>query len=104
MSLMDELQLQHSVFENMINLKYIIFYFPLSWCRKNNKLLHTNQVDIIVSLPDELRYLQWDYYPFKSLPSSFNLKNLVVLKISYGDMEQLWDGVQVLFSSCTGSC
>ncbi|KAE8669319.1 hypothetical protein F3Y22_tig00112249pilonHSYRG00248 [Hibiscus syriacus] len=44
-----------------------------------------------VSLPEELRCLCWDFYPFKSLPSSFNPKNLVVLRLQHGNMEQLWN-------------
>ncbi|TYJ16504.1 hypothetical protein E1A91_A10G258200v1, partial [Gossypium mustelinum] len=93
MSHMDNLLFQPFVFENMINLRYIFFYFPSSLLhmeRSYYKKLLTYQVDI-VSLPDELRYLRWDYYPFKSLPSSFNPKNLVVLKLAYGNMEQLWN-------------
>ncbi|KAK8978343.1 hypothetical protein V6N11_028346 [Hibiscus sabdariffa] len=39
----------------------------------------------------ELRYLCWMFYPFKSLSPSFNPKNLVVLKLQYGYMEQLWN-------------
>ncbi|MFQ6647140.1 hypothetical protein Gotur_020620, partial [Gossypium turneri] len=56
------------------------------------KKLHTYQNDII-SLPDELRYLVWDHYPFKSLSSSFNPKNLVGLELENGNMEQLWNEV-----------
>ncbi|XP_016670135.1 disease resistance protein RPV1 [Gossypium hirsutum] len=93
MSHMDNLLFQPFVFENMINLRYIFFYFPSSLLhmeRSYYKKLLTYQVDI-VSLHDELRYHRWDYYPFKSLPSSFNPKNLVVLKLAYGNMEQLWN-------------
>ncbi|TYI58469.1 hypothetical protein E1A91_D11G361100v1 [Gossypium mustelinum] len=71
----------------------IFSYFPSSWLRKEHedyKKLHTYQDDII-SLADELRYLRWDYYPFKSLSSSFNPKNLVALELPYGNMEQLWN-------------
>ncbi|XP_040934260.1 disease resistance protein TAO1-like isoform X3 [Gossypium hirsutum] len=89
MSHMDKLLLRPFVFENMTNLKYIIFYSP------KNSELYTNQGDI-VSLPDELKYFQWDGYPCKSLSSSFNPKNLVILKLRHGDIEQLWDGHQEL--------
>ncbi|KAA3481952.1 disease resistance protein TAO1-like [Gossypium australe] len=88
---MDKQLLSPFVFENMTNLKYIIFYSSLMLLYGNCKKLYTNQVDI-VSLPDELKYLRWDGYPCKSLPSNFNPKNLVVLKLLHGDMEQLWDG------------
>ncbi|KAK8553047.1 hypothetical protein V6N13_055824 [Hibiscus sabdariffa] len=55
-----------------------------------NKRLIANGVDI-VSLPNELRYLWWEYYPFKSLSLEFNPKNLFVLKLYHGNMEQLWN-------------
>ncbi|XP_052876343.1 disease resistance-like protein DSC1 [Gossypium arboreum] len=81
----DKLRLHPSVFENMLSLKYLEFYS----CNFDKKLL-ADEHDI-VSLPNELRYLRWSYYPFKYLPSSFNLKNLVVLNLSNGNIEQLLD-------------
>ncbi|TYH51645.1 hypothetical protein ES332_D10G290900v1 [Gossypium tomentosum] len=76
-SQIDNLRLHRSAFEGMINLK----------CSAEKFL--ADQVDS-VSLPEELRYLRWDYYPFKSL-SGFNPKNLVVLKLIRGDIEYLWN-------------
>ncbi|MBA0671127.1 hypothetical protein Goklo_024370, partial [Gossypium klotzschianum] len=79
----------------MINLRCIFFYFHWRLPWKEHKYymkLLTYQADII-SLPDELRYLRWDYYPFKSLSSSFNPKNLVALELPYGSIEQLWNEV-----------
>ncbi|KAG4181493.1 hypothetical protein ERO13_A10G231400v2 [Gossypium hirsutum] len=94
MSHMDNLRFRHPlVFQNMINLKYIIFYFssnPLLEEHGYYKKLFTCQLDILF-LPDELRYLQWDYYPFTSLSSNFNPKNIVVLKLPHGNMKQLWN-------------
>ncbi|TYG51767.1 hypothetical protein ES288_D10G286700v1 [Gossypium darwinii] len=75
-SQIDNLRLHRSACEGMINLKVIFFYTD-------------DQVDS-VSLPEELKYLRWDYYPFKSL-SGFNPKNLVVLKLIRGDIEYLWN-------------
>ncbi|KAB1671070.1 hypothetical protein [Gossypium barbadense] len=106
MSRMGNLLLRPSVFEGMVNLKFIFFHFPLSflssfwqkkrslWLKKRevHKKLHTYQDDIIF-LPDELRHLRWDYYPFNSLSSSFNPKNLVALELPYGKMEKLWNEV-----------
>ncbi|KAB2010822.1 hypothetical protein ES319_D10G270100v1 [Gossypium barbadense] len=95
MSRIGNLLFQPSVFESMINLRCIFFYCPRSWLMKEDedyKKLNTYQDDII-SLLDELRYLRWDYYPFKSLSSSFNPKNLVGLELKYGNMEQLWNEV-----------
>ncbi|XP_017640370.1 disease resistance protein RPS4B-like [Gossypium arboreum] len=90
MSQIDKLQLCSSVFENMFSLKYIHFYFPPFIGKQRNKKLHADQVGDVF-LPDELRLLCWEYYPFRSLSSSFNPKNLIVLKLPYGDMEQLWN-------------
>ncbi|KAK8478551.1 hypothetical protein V6N11_057176 [Hibiscus sabdariffa] len=90
MSQIDIIRLCPYVFENMFNLKHIHFYVPLhDWTCWNPKLI-ANGVDI-ASLPNELRYLWWEYYPFKSLSSEFNPKNLFVLKLYHGNMEQLWN-------------
>ncbi|TYH00546.1 hypothetical protein ES288_A10G286500v1 [Gossypium darwinii] len=97
MSQVDNLLLHYSTFEGMTNLRVLFFYTPRVFdvkCPTNKFLAH--QVNS-VSLLDELRYLYWKYCPFKSL-SSFNPKNLVVLNLSHGDMEHLWnnDDHQVL--------
>ncbi|KAK8334439.1 hypothetical protein V6Z12_A10G270800, partial [Gossypium hirsutum] len=73
-------------YQNLLKVYDLVKYLMHCYYKK----LLTYQVDI-VSLHDELRYHRWDYYPFKSLPSSFNPKNLVVLKLAYGNMEQLWN-------------
>ncbi|XP_027336238.1 disease resistance-like protein DSC1 [Abrus precatorius] len=44
------------------------------------------------SLPMELRYLRWECYPFKSLPEQFSTEKLVVLDMSYSQVEKLWSG------------
>ncbi|TYI08200.1 hypothetical protein ES332_A10G282400v1 [Gossypium tomentosum] len=89
-SQIDNLQLHHSTFEGMINLKVIFFYtHAFFWEKCPAEKFLADQVDS-VSLPEELRYLHWDYYPFKSL-SGFNPKNLVVLKLICGDLEHLWN-------------
>ncbi|KAK8999627.1 hypothetical protein V6N11_070786 [Hibiscus sabdariffa] len=86
----DKLQLRPTVFEKMLNLRYINFYFSSFSGKSRNQKLHADDVDVDdVFLPEELRLLCWEHYPFKSL-SSFNPKNLVVLKLPHGDMEQLW--------------
>ncbi|KAK8553048.1 hypothetical protein V6N13_055825 [Hibiscus sabdariffa] len=90
MSQIDKLQLSPSVFEKMYNLKYIHFYIPPHLLNGGEQKLLAKGVDI-VSLSNELRYLSWVYYPFKSLSSSFNGRNLVVLKLNYGSMKRLWN-------------
>ncbi|KAL5577263.1 hypothetical protein UlMin_018962 [Ulmus minor] len=48
------------------------------------------------SLPDALRLLYWQEYPFKSLPLSFDPEKLVELIMPNSQVEQLWDGIQHL--------
>ncbi|XP_057987532.1 disease resistance protein RPV1-like [Hevea brasiliensis] len=47
-------------------------------------------------LSNELRYLEWRGYPFKSLPQTFQLDQLAELHLSYSRIEQLWKGVRPL--------
>ncbi|XP_052876456.1 disease resistance protein RPV1-like isoform X2 [Gossypium arboreum] len=96
---MDNLLFQPSVFKNMTNLRYIFFYSSSKYLLREEsedyKKLFTYQDDIVF-FPDELRYLRWDYYPFKSLSSSFNPKNLIALILPHGNMEHLWNKDQDL--------
>ena len=46
-------------------------------------------------LPNDLRILDWISYPSKSLPSSFQLDELVQLCLQQGKIEQLWIGIKV---------
>ena len=39
----------------------------------------------------DLRYLHWDGYPLKSLPSNFHGENLVELSLQSSSIEVLWD-------------
>ncbi|KAL4290386.1 hypothetical protein GQ457_14G025350 [Hibiscus cannabinus] len=105
MTQIDNLQLCSTVFEKMHNLKYIHFGVPwhLRDCWKA-KLLADGVENIF--LPEELRYLSWDYYPFRSL-SSFNPKNLVILKLCHDNIEELWNEddhlIPILRSEVLGS-
>ena len=51
-------------------------------------------------LPNDLRILDWISYPSKSLPSSFQLDELVQLCLKQSGIQQLWTGIKVsvLFS------
>ncbi|GKC44743.1 Toll/interleukin-1 receptor domain-containing protein [Tanacetum coccineum] len=51
-----------------------------------------------IHLPNALRFLRWEYYPFSSLPKTFQPKNLVGLEMLGGKMVQLWkDGEEKPF-------
>ncbi|KAJ9558446.1 hypothetical protein OSB04_013060 [Centaurea solstitialis] len=45
--------------------------------------------------PNSLQYLNWYYYPFGSLPKTFQASNLVGLEMMYSKMEQLWKGEEI---------
>ncbi|GJU20362.1 TMV resistance protein N-like protein [Tanacetum coccineum] len=51
-----------------------------------------------IHLPNALRFLRWEFYPFSSLPKTFQPKNLVGLEMLGGKMVQLWkDGEEKPF-------
>ncbi|XP_075649095.1 TMV resistance protein N-like [Castanea sativa] len=45
-------------------------------------------------LPNELRFLDWDGYTSKSLPTSFQPNELIELHMCYGNIERLWKGTK----------
>lgn len=91
MSEFRDVHLSPKVFEEMHNLRLLKVYYS-NYIKKNKVYLPIN----IQFLPNELRYLEWFECPFKSLPSGFMPRNLVELNMSYSQLEQLWDGVQVI--------
>ncbi|BBH05414.1 Putative disease resistance TIR-NBS-LRR class protein [Prunus dulcis] len=50
-----------------------------------------NYWELDVSLPNSLRYLCWVGYQLESLPSEFSPENLVELRMSYSNVELLWN-------------
>nr|XP_043630298.1 disease resistance protein RPV1-like [Erigeron canadensis] len=50
----------------------------------------TNTSKLLQSLPNALRYLRWDFYPFKSLMKSFQEDHLVGLRLHNSKIEQFW--------------
>ncbi|KAI3500072.1 hypothetical protein L1887_35887 [Cichorium endivia] len=46
----------------------------------------------IPDFPNALRYVRLNYYPFKSLPKTFQANNLVALDMDDSRIEQLWEG------------
>ena len=62
----------------------------------NLKFLRMNDVAYVPThLPDDLRILDWILYSSKSLPSSFQLDELVQLCLQNSRIEQLWIGIKV---------
>ncbi|KAK8689274.1 hypothetical protein V6N13_087996 [Hibiscus sabdariffa] len=61
------------------------------------KVLSLRNCDNLNYLSDELRLLDWQGYPLKSLPSCFQPDNLVALLLPYSRIEQLWKGRRPLY-------
>ncbi|KAK2642960.1 hypothetical protein Ddye_024723 [Dipteronia dyeriana] len=56
----------------------------------NSKILQSKQTYLY--LPDELRYLRWDGYPTKALPSSFSPESVIELDLRGSNLKELWRG------------
>ncbi|XP_019084199.1 PREDICTED: disease resistance protein TAO1-like [Camelina sativa] len=78
-------------FEGLSNLKLLNFY-DLSFDGETRVHLPNG----LSYLPRKLRYLRWDGYPLKTMPSRFCPEFLVELCMSNSKLEKLWDGIQPL--------
>ena len=76
-------QLEAQIFRKMKNLRFLIIH--------NVHFLEHGGLEY---LPNGLRLLDWDTYPFSSLPSSFCPKKLVVLRLPRSrivePLKQVW--------------
>ncbi|XWS11085.1 hypothetical protein CRYUN_Cryun38cG0053600 [Craigia yunnanensis] len=95
MSRIPELELEPEAFVKMRKLKFLKFYLPYS-CGSFQKTSKVFLPRGLLSLPDELRYLCWEGYPFKTLLTKFYPRNLVELDLSFSHVDQLWEGKQDL--------
>ncbi|XP_068323864.1 disease resistance-like protein DSC1 [Pyrus communis] len=73
-------------FKVMSNLMMLIVHDTGGFCARTASL----------DLPNSLRYLRWEGYPLKSLPSSFSLENLVELDMPGSRVKKLWNEEQRL--------
>jgi hypothetical protein len=85
-----KVQLHVDTFKKMHNLRMIKFHNPFT-INKSNVTFH----GFLKSFPNDLKFLQWDGYPQRSLPQDFCPENLVTLDMSYSHLEQFWKGDQV---------
>ncbi|XWS75620.1 hypothetical protein CRYUN_Cryun01aG0106800 [Craigia yunnanensis] len=90
-SQIDEVQLHPCAFARIPNLR-IIKFFDSTFSGKGGKLVLLHRG--LKSLPNESWYFQWEYCTLKSLPPNFNPENLVELRLSNSNVEQLWNGDQ----------
>ncbi|CAH8278240.1 unnamed protein product [Arabidopsis lyrata] len=94
MSKMEEMPLDNQTFVGMSSLRYLKVYNSLCprHCEARCKL----------NLPDELefpknniiRYLDWMNFPGKELPSEFEPKDLIDLRLPYSKIISLWNRVK----------
>ncbi|XP_030927760.1 TMV resistance protein N-like [Quercus lobata] len=62
----------------------------------NLKFLRLNDIGYVpIHFPNDLRILDWSNFPLKSLPSSFQLDELVQLYLIESKIEQLWIGIKI---------
>ncbi|KAL5554576.1 hypothetical protein UlMin_041977 [Ulmus minor] len=87
----EELHLRPRVFKEMYNLRLLKIYQPENISLNKCKLYIHQGLNY---LPNSLRYLDWHYYPVKSLPLNFKPQTLVELHLPNSNLMQLWDGVQ----------
>ena len=71
------------IFLKMYNLRFL-------------KVIYLDHVPTPTHLPRDLRVLDWDGYPLKSLPSSFQSNELVRLCLKHSKIEQL--GIEIKVS------
>ncbi|RXH97700.1 hypothetical protein DVH24_010025 [Malus domestica] len=110
------LELCGSPFKKMSNLRLLMIYDPRRRGLCENYFIfgrilpqylndlyfesYNNIMDLsqgLQSLPNSLRYLYWQQYPLKSLPSKFSPQNLVELRLPYSFAgEKLWSKNQNL--------
>ncbi|CAA7061465.1 unnamed protein product [Microthlaspi erraticum] len=91
LSQVSEVFASERAFEGFGNLKLLNFY-DLSYDGETRVHLPNG----LSYLPRKLRYLRWDGYPLKTLPSRFHPEFLVELCMSNSYLEKLWNGIQPL--------
>ncbi|KAJ6855745.1 hypothetical protein NC651_040394 [Populus alba x Populus x berolinensis] len=87
-----EIHLKSDAFAMMDGLRFFNFYQDVYSC-EDKIILHLPPTGLEY-LPNELRYLQWDLFPSKSLPPSFRAEHLVELHLCRSKLVKLWTGVK----------
>ncbi|KAL5554516.1 hypothetical protein UlMin_041917 [Ulmus minor] len=90
-------RLRPDAFEKMCKLRLLKIYDARQHQRCGGKVEVYINGDLKY-LPNGLRYLRWEHYHGRSLPSNFKPDNLVELHMPHSKLEKLWDGVQELGS------
>ncbi|CAN0890528.1 Disease resistance protein RUN1 [Linum grandiflorum] len=86
-----EMHLKANAFQGMDSLRYMEFVSGKANLGTPKIFLPSGGLD---NLPDGLRWLHWDGFPSKSLPTRFRPENLVVLVLRHCQIRRCWEGVQ----------
>ncbi|CAN7059436.1 unnamed protein product [Brassica rapa subsp. trilocularis] len=93
MSNMEKFSISEGAFEGMSSLQFLQIYSQLGQQNENVSCLRIQED--LKYLP-RLRLLNWDFYPGKRLPPTFQPERLVELRLQFSNLEKLWDGIQPL--------
>ncbi|XP_010473634.1 PREDICTED: disease resistance protein RML1B-like isoform X2 [Camelina sativa] len=86
----DDVSISERAFKRMPNLRFLRVYKSKS---DGNYRMHIPEE---MEFPRRLRLLEWEAYPSKSLPPTFNPKYLVELDMQQSELVKLWEGPQAL--------
>ncbi|KFK42369.1 hypothetical protein AALP_AA2G246700 [Arabis alpina] len=85
-----ELYINPAMFRRMLNLKFLKIHNNLTV--GGSKICMVNNLEYL----PPLRYLHWEVYTLRSLPSHFQTEYLVELNLPDSSVERLWSGTQDL--------
>ncbi|KAL4286121.1 hypothetical protein AHAS_Ahas19G0054500 [Arachis hypogaea] len=90
-----EICISSNAFRKMPKLRLLAFASSsIDYGRK--RVDYTLSLPTALELPNNLRYIQWDGCPLKSLSTTSWPSKLVELSMPYSNVEKLWDGPQSL--------
>ncbi|XP_027336638.1 disease resistance-like protein DSC1 [Abrus precatorius] len=89
-----DLQFTADTFNMMSKLRLLRLYVPLG----KTRLANVEHPEVFDRCSDELRYLEWNGYPLKSLPQNFCAIFLVEIRMPHSNVEELWQGMQDLMN------
>ncbi|KAJ6855720.1 disease resistance protein RPV1-like [Populus alba x Populus x berolinensis] len=89
--LVGEIHLKSDAFAMMDGLQFLLVNnggYPL---KEHERYISSTGLEY---LPNKLRYMEWQEFPWKSLPPSFRAEHLVELHLSTSKLVKLWTGVK----------
>ncbi|CAN8246049.1 unnamed protein product [Cochlearia groenlandica] len=95
MSTMEEMPLESQAFVGMRNLRYLKVYSSV--CPNHCETECTLNLPDGLEFPKEniVRYFEWIKFPGKELPSSFEPKNLIDLRLPYSKITRVWEDTKL---------